>query len=350
MRLISLIFSVILIVSCKKDDPVDPPVSENLSNGMVVLCEGLFQHNNSTVSWVDFSAGTIANNLFATKTGRQLGDTGNDMKRYGGKIYIVVTVSSTVEVMNATSFSSIKQISMIQNGVAKQPRSLAFHNGKVYVSCYDGFVDVIDTMSLTVTQRIPVGANPEGLSVSNNKLYVANSGGLNFPVPDSTVSVIDLATNIEVERITVGMNPGGVTTDTQGDVYVIARGDYGAEPSRMVRIDAQLNEVAQTFPFDASGMYPMNDKFLVTYFNHSTQASTIGLFNPLTESMEVPNYISTAGITTLYGISYRASSNTLFLLDAMNYTNSGYVREYSPTGSLIQSFHVGLNPTKIIFL
>src|SRR5690606_26745009 len=115
MRLISVIFSVILIVSCKKDEPVDPPVSESLSNGMVVLCEGLFQHNNSTVSWVDFSTGTIANNLFATKTGRQLGDTGNDMKRYGGKIYIVVTVSSTVEVVNATSFSSIKQISMINS-------------------------------------------------------------------------------------------------------------------------------------------------------------------------------------------------------------------------------------------
>ena len=349
MRLISFVFILILAVSCKKVEPENSTIAENLDNGMIVLCEGLFQYNNASVSWVDFDNGSVSNNLFVSKTGRQLGDTGNDMKQYGGKIYIVVNVSSTIEVMDAATFKSIHQISMIAGGTAKQPRSLAFYNGKVYVTCYDGYVDVIDTTSLNITQRIPVGSNPDGLSVSNNKLYVANSGGLNFPVPDSTVSVIDLSTHTEIKKITVGMNPGGVITDSQGDVYAIIRGDYAGVPSRMVRINTQTDELAETFPFDASGMYPMNDDFLLSFYNYSTNESSIGLFNPISETLISSNYINTAGITTLYGMKYNASKNTIFILDGMNYTNTGYVREYSTSGVELTNYHVGLNPSKIIF-
>jgi YVTN family beta-propeller protein len=349
MRLISLAFIVFIVFSCKKDKPEISEVEEVLDNGMIVLCEGLFQHNNASISWIDFDNGTVSNDLFVSKTGRQLGDTGNDMKQYGGKIYIIVNVSSTIEVMDATTFKPISQISMVASGSSKQPRSLAFHNGKVYVSCYDGYVDVIDTSSLTITQRIQVGSNPEGLSIANNKLYVANSGGLNFPVPDSTISVIDLSTHTEIKKITVGMNPGGVITDSQGGVYAVIRGDYAVVPSRMVRIDTQNDVLAETFPFDVSGMYPMNDQLLISFYNYSTETSTIGLFDPFTETLVSSNYISTSGITTLYGMKYNPSKNTIFILDGMNYTNTGYVREYSVSGVQLANYHVGLNPTKIIF-
>lgn len=335
--------------SCKKDEPETPQVEDVLDNGMIVLCEGLFQYNNASVSWVDFEKNTVINNLFVSKTGRQLGDTGNDMQQYGGKIYIVVNVSSTIEVLDASTFKSIKQISMVSGGTAKQPRRLAFNNGKVYVTCYDGFVDVIDTTSLTVNQRIQVGSNPEGLSFANNKLYVANSGGLSFPLPDSTVSVIDLNTHTELQKIKVGMNPGGVITDSQGDVYVIIRGDFAGVPSRMVRIDTQNDVLAETFTFDATEIYPMNNQFLVSFFNYSNETSSIALFDPLTETLTSSNYISTAGITTLYGMKYNPTKNTIFILDAMNYTNSGYVREYSTSGVELTNYNVGLNPTKIIF-
>lgn len=337
------------LFSCKKDEPQVTQVAENLDNGMIVLCEGLFQNNNASISWIDFESNAVTNNLFVAKTGRQLGDTGNDMQQYGGKIYIVVNVSSTIEVVDASTFKSIKQISMVNGGVSKQPRKLAFKGDKVYVTCYDGFVDVIDTASLTINQRIQVGSNPEGLSVANNKLYVANSGGLNFPLPDSTVSIIDLNTHTELQKLKVGMNPGGVITDSQGDVYVVTRGDYAGVPSRMVRIDTQNDLLAETFSFDASSIYPMNDQFLISYYDYSTSVSSIGLFNPLTETMTNSNYLNTYSITTLYGMKYHSSRNTIFVFDAMNYSNTGYVREFSTAGIELTNYHVGLNPTQIIF-
>lgn len=348
MRSISLFMLIMLLFSCKKEEPM-PCVDETLTNGMVVLCEGLFQQNNSSISWVNFQDNSVANSLFVTKTNRQLGDTGNDMKRYGGKIYVVVNVSSTIEVLDALTFESINQIEMVTGGIAKQPRSITFNGSNAYVSCYDGYVDVIDTASLIVTQRIPVGTNPEGLTIANDKLYVANSGGLNAPVMDSTVSIIDLFTHIELQKVVVGLNPGAMLTDQDGDVYAIARGDYNSIPSRMVRINSQSDLVVDQFGFDISGFSKMNDKFLIHYYDYGSSQSSVALFDPALELVESPSYLEMSSVNTVYGVEYNASRNRIYLLDAMSFTNTGYVREYDVSGTYIQSFHVGLNPTKLLF-
>lgn len=341
MRFISIIlFLCGVLASCKKDE-TPPAVADTLGNGMVVLCEGLFQQNNSSVSWVNLSDQSVVTSFFEAKTTRSLGDTGNDMQRYGGKIYIVVNVSGTVEVLDAHTFAPVKQIAM----TGKQPRSVAFSGNRAFVTCYDGFVDVLDTASLSVVQRIPVGLNPEGLVVSGSKLYVANSGGLNAPLMDSTVSVIDLNTLTETDRITVGLNPGDIEVDGQGDIYVIARGNYGSIPSRMLKITGQN---VQSFSFDASGITRMGDKLLVSYYDYGSGQASVGLFNSLTEQMENPAYLDVSGITTLYGVQYDAGSNTIYCFDAVSFTNTGYVNEYTAGGAYVRRFHVGLNPSKLI--
>lgn len=347
MRLSSVFLIVMLLLSCKKEKPT--PQVASLKNGMLVLCEGLFQQNNSSLSWVNLENNEVDVDFFNTQNGRLLGDTGNDMQRYGGKIYIIVNNSNTIEVISTATGKSIKQIEMTAGSIGKQPRSIVFYGAKAFVSCYDGFVDVLDTASLQITNRIQVGLNPEGLGISNGKLFVANSGGLNSPIMDSTVSIIDLSNYTEITKLTVGKNPGGIKVDAQGDVYVIARGNYGSIPSRMVKIDPVSNTVVQTFTFDASGMERMNDYFIISYYNFTTQSSAISLFNTVTETIENSSFISTSGITTLYGIEYNPVSNKIFCLDAMGYTNSGYVRQYSSSGVFEKSYHVGLNPSKIIF-
>ncbi len=352
MRLISLfsITAIMLILSsCKKDKPEQDLVSATLSNGMLVLCEGLFQQNNSSVSWVNFTNSAVANSLFENRVGRQLGDTGNDMKRYGNKIYIVVNASSTIEVLDAITFKTIQQIDMVNGGVAKQPRSIVFNGSFAYVTCYDGFVDVIDTSALTVTQRIPVGANPEGMAIANNKLYVANSGGLNFPNVDSTLSVIDLSSNIELSKIVIGQNPSSVIADAQGEIYVINRGDYGAIPSSISRIDSQNDVVLSTLAINATHIVPMNSNFLIANYDYNSSVSNVLLFDPLSETVINSNFIATTGISTLYGIQYDSFRNQIYLMDAMSFTNTGYVKSYTSTGSLVENYHVGLNPNKIIF-
>jgi YVTN family beta-propeller protein len=340
---------ILVLFSCKKK-PNDPevPAPAVLEHGILVLDEGLFNQNNSALSWINTNDHSVSNTFFEDKTNRGLGDTGNDLKRYGGKIYVVVNVSSTVEILDAKTGNSLQQISMIANGIPKQPRSIAFYGPKAYVTCYDGFVDVIDTASMSIVQRIAVGSNPEGLAVSNGKLYVANSGGLNSPNVDSTVSVIDLSTHQELLRITIGNNPGGVCVDSQGDVYAISRGNYGSIPSRMHRIDPVTDTKVATFPFDAGSMTVMNDHLLVSYYDYGSGSSVIGLFDALTEQMTVANFISTTGITTLYHVHYSPITNKIYCSDANAFTTTGFVHLFSAAGVFERSYNVGLNPSKIL--
>lgn len=348
MRSISiLVIACLGFASCKKDDPT---IAGNISlkNGMMVMCEGLFQQNNSSLSYVNFNNNQSLNSFFLQTSGRVLGDTGNDMKRYGGKIYAIINGSSTVEVISGVTGVSIKQISMMNGSIAKQPRSVAFYQDKILVSCYDGFVDVIDTTSFEVEQRILVGSNPEGLAVSNDKLFVANSGGLNFPNVDSTVSVINLSTFTEELKITVGKNPVGVEVDDQGDIYVITRGNFGSIPSRLNKIDPISYSVTQ-FPFNASLISKMNGSFLIGYSDFSTGDNQIGLFNPTSDVMTNPTFLDLSAIQTLYGITYHSSSDQIFISDAMDFVTTGYVFEFDGAGVFSNSYHVGLNPSKIVF-
>jgi hypothetical protein len=93
----------------------------------------------------------------------------------------------------------------------------------------------------------------------------------------------------------------------------------------------------------------MQDYFLISFYNYSTQTSEIRLFNTLSETLANSNFISTSGLTTLYGIQYNPVSDKIYCLDAMNYTNSGYVRQYTSSGVFEKSYHVGLNPSKLVF-
>lgn len=343
-----LILLVLFALGCKKKKVQEPEAPQVLQHGMLVLNEGLFQQNNAALGWFDFSSNTYTSNFFEQKSNRSLGDTGNDMKKYGGKIYVIVNVSSTVEILDAATGNSISQISMTSGGTPKQPRYIAFSGAKAYITCYDGFVDVLDTASLTITNRIPVGANPEGLAVSNGKLFVANSGGLNFPNVDSTISVIDLGSLQEITRIPVGKNPGSVQTDPSGEIYVITRGDYASIPSRMHRINPNTLSVTQSFGFDAGGISPFNNQFLISYHSFSSGNNQIALFDPGTETMINTTYIPTSGIQTLYGVSYSSVTNKIYCLDAKNYTVTGQVHVFSSSGTFETSYNVGLNPCKIL--
>jgi YVTN family beta-propeller protein len=196
--------SLFLISSCSKDDnpTPTPPV---VTTGLYVLNEGLFNGNNTMLTYYSFSNNTPATDFFANVNGSSLGDTGNDIVIYGGKLYIVMNKSSYIEVADALKAHEITKINMKNGAAAREPRYAVGYKNKLLVSSYDGTVAVIDTTTLTIDKFITVGSNPEQLVVANDKLFVANSGGLNFPDYDSTVSVVDLSTFTEKKKLLWGL-------------------------------------------------------------------------------------------------------------------------------------------------
>ncbi len=324
---------LLILVSCKKEEPPVTATPETFKNGYLVLNEGLFQQNNSTLSWIDLSDHSVTENIFSSINNRPLGDTGNDLKRYGGKVYIVLNGSSTVEVLNAQTLKSIRQINLIYNQQPQQPRSIAFSGGKAYISSYDGYINVLDTVSLTITNRIAVGNNPEGVVVLGDYLYVANSGGLNFPNVDSTVFKINLNTLAIEQSFHVGANPRQLECDSQGNIYVVKQGNYSTDPAELIFINTSTNAVTNLV-IPATTLFKSDQLLYISYYNFNTQQSNVSLYNLSTQ--------------TLYGV-HALDNGDVVCFDAQGFTNSGYLKKFDANGNLLNTFSVALNPNKLIY-
>lgn len=344
---IYFLFTLLLFACKKEEENNDNNVVKTFQNGLLLLNEGLFQQNNSTLSWVDLAKNEVKSDVFLNINDRLLGDTGNDLKRYGGKIYILVNASSTVEVLDAKTLKSIQQINMVYNGVAQQPRYIDFYQNKAYISSFDGYINELDTAQLKITNRIAVGANPEGVSIINSDLFVANSGGLNFPDVDSTVFRIDLNDLAVKDTFVVGKNPGRVVAHESGFVYVVKRGNYSSNPSELIKINVNTGVVENT-GIPASGLFRFDQVMLITYLEESSQNSSIASFDFNSQSITNNNLIDGSEIQTLYGVS-KLPDGTIVCMDAMGYTNSGYLRFFTPNGSLKKSINVGLNPNNFLY-
>ncbi len=338
---------VTLFASCRKDkqDPISSPQLTAERKGLFVLCEGSFNGNNSSLTYYDYDSKILTQDQFAKVNNRGLGDTGNDIKVYGSKMYIIVNVSSTIEVVNAKTAASIKNIKMDDAGKDRQPRYIVFNKNKAFISSYDGTVAVMDTTSLTIEKYITVGRNPEQMAIANGKLYVANSGGLDFNNPDKTVSVIDLNTLTEIKKITVVVNPRGVAADQYGDVYVLSSGNYTDINASMAIIDSKTDLVKKQNDFDGGSMIIKDDFAYISTYDH------VKVYNVKTETIEKEDFITDGTtITSPYGVAVDNLTGEVFITDAKNYISNGEVFCFDKDGHKKYSIATGINPNNVVFI
>jgi YVTN family beta-propeller protein len=107
----------------------------------------------------------------------------------------------------------------------------------------DDTVSVIDTGTNTVTNTIPVGSAPHGITVSpdGSKVYVTN-------LASNTVSVIGTGTNTVTNTIPVGTTPWGIAVTSDGSKIYVA--NFGSNSVSV--IDTGTNTVTNTIPVGTS--------------------------------------------------------------------------------------------------
>ena len=139
-------------------------------------------------------------------------------------------------------------------------------SSNAYIACGDGTVNVINTITNTVTASIIVGNTPIGLSVTpdGSKVYVAN-------YVSGTVSVINTATNTVITTINVGNHPEGVGVSPDGTKVYVA--NTGSNTISIINtatntVTASVNVLGNT-PY-ALCVSPDGTKVYVANFNSNT--------------------------------------------------------------------------------
>ena len=356
-------FAIFTMTSCDTQNDIEEAPNPVISTGLFVLNSGSMDSNNSTLNYFDFSTQFVTSDVFNAKNNRGLGDTGQDMIQYGSKIYISVNNSSIIEVIDAKTAVSLKQIPMLDivSGSKSYPRYFAVANGKVYVTLWDktlgkvgkGNVALLDTTTLTVTKITAVGSYPEGCAIVNNKLYVANSGGLN-PVSDSTLSIVDLTSFTEIKKVKVGLNPTSVKADNYGELYIITMGDYISIKPLLVKFNCNTEKITELPNVKATLMTIAGDKaymYYNDYVNYVAQNNQqFNVYDVKNDPATTTSFISANLITTnTSSIDVDPNTNLIYISET-DYKNNGTMHCFNSAGVEQYKFTTGLNPQKVIFI
>lgn len=223
-------------------------------NNVFVINQGNFGDGNGSVT-------AVTSGLNPTRRGTisGLGSILQSAALIDGKLYLMANSANRIDVFDATSLEQEAQIDSVIS-----PRYMVAENRTAYVTNFfestdsfmGGKVTVIDLVDNERVLEIPVGNNPEGLAIVDQRLYVANHG---FG-EGSTVSVIDLSTNVVTDTIDVDCDgPRFVIADDDEDVFVFCTGktaydDQGTvigETDAAVRVlDGRTGDVIKRIAID----------------------------------------------------------------------------------------------------
>lgn len=344
IKKIFLLSLVTVVVACENenDAPV-APAGDGSAAVCYVLNSGDWKSGNSSLTKYDLETGAVVQNYFELQNDRGLGSTANDIVVHGAKMYIAVSGESTIEVTSLDA-KSIRQIEC-----AAQPRYLAAYGDKVYVTYYDGNVARIDTASLEVDAVTKVGRNPEQLAVCGGRLYVANSGGMDYNTAvgyDKTVSVVELAAFSEVGKIDVVCNPAVVVPVEHG-VYVASYGNYYDVSGTLQYISSDgvasvVEECSNMTEFcHSSGVLY---GFFSEYDANWNATTTYLSYDIVDKSVDSP-WIKESYLPTPYKV---CTAGEYVCVTSSDYINDGDTYLYDTNGLLVHTVPSGLNPVKVV--
>lgn len=344
---------LLAVSSCRPDPDPGPSVQGDYAaacaRGIYILNEGLFNMNNSTLSYFDYGGGVPADDLFKERNGRGLGDTGNDLQSYGAKLYCVVNMSENLEIMDMEDASLLKTVALD----GKSPRRVVFHGGKAYVSCFDGHVVRVDTASLSIDGEVRAGANPDGMCVSGDKLYVANTGGYNAPDYGHTVSVVDLTSFAVSGEIEVALNPTVVQSGDDGSVFVACMGNYRDVPATLQKISPAEGRVVHDYRMPVIDFILNGDRL---YFYSPEYDADL---NPLPSAVKVldvaadrivdSNFIADGTqVQSPCLVAVNPVNGDVYVADVHDYTVNGEVYCFDRAGKKRFALDAGLNPMRAV--
>ncbi len=352
VTLLSLFAIVFCFVACNKENEQEKPINKDLTNGLYVLCEGLFGHNNSALDFFSFVDSTTKKDLFNSVNFQGLGETANDMIRVGNEIWIAVDGSAMVVVIDINNGKIKKMIPIVDNSKSntkdeptnREPRALVSDNNFVYVSCFDGNIVKI---SITTKEIIDVvatgGRNPEGIAIANNKIYVANSGGLSYPNYDNTVSVIDI-NSFKLERLITVMDNPQVLKSYGNKIFVVSTGNY-SQTYRLTVIEN--SEKIDSLDINITD-FAINDGFI--YYVHKSWSDNTATLNKinLNSLHSTPTAFATVPKELVQPYRIDINNNIIYVCDVKDYKVSGEVFAFDLSGSLLYSFSTSINPNTII--
>lgn len=336
----SLLVFLSLITACTKEDKKKP--TENLTgfnNGVWVLNEGNFGAGNASIDFFHKDSKKTDLDVFKNVNGRPLGDVLQSMYFYEGKYYIVVNNSQKIEIADQGTFKNSASIF----GFNSPRYFLPINSEKAYITdLYANGIWKYDLKNQQLNGKIDVSGWTEQMEYFNDNLFVTQ-------VKRNKVLIIDIKTDKLLDSIQVGEEPQWILKDKEDKIWVLCNAYKKTLPATLHRIDPQTKQVLKTFSFPDQTHSPTRlcfnaSKDTLFYLDKGVNKMSIS-----DQSLPPAPFIAQKN-GNYYGLGYDPRERILYVGDALDFSQPGFVFRYFADGTPIDSFKAGVNPGDFYFV
>ena len=344
MKQISFLFMIILIAgSCLKPDDfeiTDPEESVIAGNGVFIVNEGNFTWGNGSVSYFSYDSAKIVNDVFQTINERPLGDIPNAMDIWEDHAYIVVNNSGKVEVVKKNSLKSVATITGLIS-----PRNIAvIDNNKAYVSSlYSDSLTILDLKNNTLSGFINIRRTSESIVLSGKKAFISNWYG------GKEVVVVNTDIDKMVDSIEVGKEPESMAIDKRNILWVLCNGGWARENfAELTGISIQTHEIVKRLIFPSildspSSLRIDGDGDTLYFLEKGIKRMDIDA-----SGLPATPFIKEEG-RLFYKLGINPVNGDIFVTDAVDYQQNGFVIIYDNEGISIAAYRAGIIPGSMCF-
>jgi hypothetical protein len=338
---------VFVLLACERED-IQPEVFDK-TTGVFILNEGNFTYGNASLSFLDLITGELENQVFYKANSFPLGDVAYSMTLMDTTAFISMNNSGKIFSINTNSF---KHLGTLPGLVS--PRYIHIVNAdKGYISdLYSPAMVQFNPTTMQKTDSVFVGRNTEQIIEYQNHLFV-NSWSFG-----DEVFKISLETNKVVGSVKVNKQPNSMVLDENNLLWVLSDGgfegsQFGVDYPALARIDPETLEIAATLIFPSKSGSPNN---LLTngtkdsvFFLYGSWAGESG-FEPGIYCMSVydtslpENPLIREQNRRFYRMGVDPVNSTIYVSDARDYLQRGYVFRFRPDGELIDSLQADRIP------
>lgn len=323
-----------------------------------IINAGNWSGDKSTITAYDKHTDQVINGYYKSVNSVDIVSNIQFAYHYNENIYLLGNEVDEVFFVNAKTFVQTKN-SITDDIVG--PRYCQGYGNYLYVSCWGGnvwddptvsYIAKIDLTTNAVVHKIPLAGGPEGMAISNNKLYAA----LNYK---DSVAIMDLTTEV-VSYIALpdGNIPSYFLKDNEDNLYVnLGRSlsDYTTQTG-LGYINTTTDELDAVYALDgiSSSSYvnvmsanPDFSKIYVMTSGFDSNWNILGgieIFDVSSKTFDSNAFIS--DVSGINGIGFYNDKVIVFI--APNVTGNGKMAAYNLDGTLHKEYETGIAPFMLL--
>lgn len=348
LNVLSVVFLSSLFWACNPED--EPELVNYASEKGVFICnEGNYTYGNASLSFFDPEKKEIGNHVFYQANGFPVGDVCQSMSIIDSLGFLIINNSGKILVFNIHTFKHKATIA----GLSSPRYMVRVSDSLAYVTdLYSPYISIINVQSFKKTGEIKVGRSTEGIVKMGDFVYVSSWSFQN------KVYKINCQSKQIVDSLTVTKQPNSLVIDKNNKLWIISDGGFqgipgGQEMAALTRIELESFEVEQVFNFQDISFSPRRlnlnkngDTLFFIVGGWKTQTvENGGVFAMDVSASQLPDKPFIEQERRLfYGLGIDPSSSVIYVSDAIDYQQQGWVFRYSPKAEKLDSFKADISP------